>query len=85
MVDRVPISELCNELSLQPSVFYQWQRQAHENLALALEKSVEGPSLRERELEAENALLKARLAKKDSVIAEISQKYTQLKKELGEP
>jgi len=85
MVDRVPISELCNELSLQPSVFYHWQRQAHENLALALEKPVEGPSPRERALEAENALLKARLAKKDSVIAEIAQEYTQLKKELGEP
>ncbi len=27
MVDKVPVSELCNELGLQPSVFYQWQKQ----------------------------------------------------------
>jgi transposase-like protein len=33
MVDKVPVSDLCNELGLQPSVFYQWQRQALENLA----------------------------------------------------
>jgi transposase-like protein len=46
MVDKVPISDLCNELSLQPSVFYQWQRQAHENLATALEKPAPGPSPR---------------------------------------
>jgi transposase len=85
MVDKVPISDLCNELSLQPSVFYQWQRQAHENLATALEKPAPGPSLREKALEAENARLKAQLARKDSVIAEIAQEYTQLKKELGEP
>ena|SRR5882724_4021174 len=33
MVDKVPVSDLCNELELQPSVFYQWQRQVFENLA----------------------------------------------------
>jgi transposase-like protein len=26
---------LCNELGLQPSVFYQWQRQVLDNLASA--------------------------------------------------
>jgi transposase len=24
MVDKVPVSDLCNEENLQPSVFYQW-------------------------------------------------------------
>src|ERR1044071_3124302 len=33
MVDKVPVSDLCDELGLQPSVFYQWQRQVLENLA----------------------------------------------------
>jgi transposase len=33
MVDKVPVSDLCNEFGLQPSVFYTWQRQALENLA----------------------------------------------------
>jgi transposase len=33
MIDKVPVSDLCNELELQPSVFYQWQRQVFENLA----------------------------------------------------
>jgi transposase-like protein len=37
MVDQVPVSDLCNELELQPSVFYQWQRQVSENLAGAFE------------------------------------------------
>jgi transposase len=86
MVDKVPISELCNEHGLQPSVFYQWQRQALGNLAGALTAPPgAGPSKREKELAAENARLKAKLAKKDSVIAEISAEYVTLKKDLGEP
>jgi transposase-like protein len=86
MVDKVPVSDLCNELGIQPSVFYQWQRQVHDNLAGALTTpAAAGPSRREKELAAEVAQLKAKLAKKDGVIAEIAAEYTQLKKELGEP
>lgn len=85
MVDKVPVSELCNELGLQPSVFYHWQRQMLENLAAALSgPAPDGPSRREKELVSENARLKERLARKDGVIAEISAEYVQLKKELGE-
>jgi transposase-like protein len=36
LVDKVPVADLCDELKLQPSVFYQWLRHAHENLAAAL-------------------------------------------------
>ena len=67
-------------------MFYQWQRQALENLAGALSgPALDGPSRREKEQAAEIARLKERLTKKDSVIAEISAEYVQLKKELGEP
>ena len=86
MVDKVPVSDLCNQLEIQPSVFYQWQRQVLDNLAGALSTPAPtGPSRREKELAAEVAQLKAKLAKKDSVIAEIAEEYTHLKKELGEP
>lgn len=85
MVDKVPVSELCNELGLQPSVFYHWQRQMFENLAAALSgPGPDGPSRREKELAGEVTKLKERLTRKDGVIAEISAEYVQLKKELGE-
>ena len=85
MVDKVPVSDLCNELGLQPSVFYHWQRQMFENLAVALSgPAPDGPSRREKELVGENTKLKERLARKDGVIAEISAEYVQLKKELGD-
>ena len=87
LVDKVPVSEVCTKHQLQPSVFYEWQRQALENLAGALTApaAATGPSKREKELTAEVAQLKAKLTKKDGVIAEIAAEYTQLKKELGEP
>lgn len=85
MVDKVAVSDLCNELGIQPSLFYYWQRQAMENLAAALSgPGPEGPSRREKQLAAENARLGERLAKKDNVIAEISAEYVKLKNELGD-
>ncbi len=34
--DKVPVSDLCEEYKLQPSVFYQWQRQLLDHAARAL-------------------------------------------------
>ena len=31
LVDKVPVSELCEELSLRPTVFYRWQKELFEN------------------------------------------------------
>jgi transposase len=86
MVDKVPVSDLCNELGLQPSVFYQWQRQVHENLAAAFATpAAEGPSKREKELVAKTKELEAKLVTKDHVIAEVTAELVATKKALGEP
>lgn len=86
LVDKVPVSDLCDEYKLQPSLFYHWQRLLFDNLAGAFEPSSgQGPSQREKQLASRVEQLEARLARKDSVIAEISAEYVQLKKELGEP
>ncbi len=63
-VDKKPVSDVCDEHGIQPSVFYNGQE---ERLA--------------REIES----LRAKLAKKDNVIAEVSEEFVRLKKELGEP
>ena len=86
LVEKVPVSDLCDEYKLQPSVFYQWQRQLLDNLASAFEAPAgSGPSQREKQLAQKVEHLEAKLARKDAVIAEISEEYVQLKKELGEP
>ena len=84
--DKIPVSDLCDEYRIRPGVFYGWQRQLLENMASVLDqkKRDRRQAAREARLERENELLKAKLAKKDNVIAEISEEYIALKKELGE-
>ena len=83
-VDKIPVSQLCEEADLQPSVFYHWQKQAFGNLeaALVARERVGG---KERALAAQVEKLEARLARKDHVIAVVSEECVALKKELGEP
>lgn len=85
--DKVPVSDLCDEYKIQPSVLYGWQRHLLENMATALEpdRRRRPHDNREAKLESKIEALEAKLAKKDSVIAEISEEYVALKKELGEP
>jgi len=85
LVDKVPVSDLCDEYKIQPSVFYSWQTKLMDNLPAAVEHiGGRQRSSREAELEKKVAALEARLAKKDAVIADISEEYVTLKKELGE-
>jgi len=37
LLDKVPVSELCEELSLRPTVFYRWQKELFENGAAAFQ------------------------------------------------
>ena len=83
-IDKVPVSQVCEEEDLQPSVFYYWQKQAFENLTGALQ-SPKKANAKEKALEAKVEKLEARLARKDHVIAVISEEHGALKKELGEP
>jgi transposase-like protein len=87
-LQKEDVSAICEDLKLNPSVFYQWQRTLFANAGTALEGPAAAPGAktsRERELEKKIAALEEKLAKKDGVIAEISAEYVELKKELGEP
>lgn len=86
LADKVPVSDLCDEYRIQPSLFYLWQRQALDNLGAAFH---DGRTRRGEEKTAQGeqqriAALEAKLAQKDAVIAEVSEEYLALKKKLGE-
>ena len=81
LIDRVPISDLCDEYHLQPTVFYRWQKDFFENGALALEKS----SSRLKKVEQKRIQqLEAKLQTKNEVLSELMEEHIQLKKDLGE-
>jgi transposase-like protein len=80
LVEKVTVPDICQELGLNPNVFYRWQKEFFENGAKALERSGSGPSAaRDRE----TAALKNKLARKDEVIAELMEEHVALKKKFG--
>lgn len=82
-LDKVPISDLCDQHQLQPSVFYHWQRHLWENAEVVFTEAK--TSSRQQQLEAEVAALRAKLAKKEHVIAELSEELIDAKKPPGAP
>ena len=42
LVDKVPVSDLCDQYNLQPTVFYRWQKEFFENGAAAFDKPKKG-------------------------------------------
>ena len=86
LMDKVPVSDLCEEYKLQPSVFYDWQKRLFDNAAAALEAGrVDRASASQRQqLEHKVERLEAKLVEKDSVMAELLGEYVALKKEFGD-
>lgn len=82
LLDKAPVSDLCDELGIAPTVFYRWQKQFFENGALAFERSNGGKAKAEAE---RIEYLEAKLRKKDEVLGELMEEHVALKKELGEP
>ena len=78
-VDDGPRWQLKNEL--QPSVLYGCQHHLWDHAALAFAEAK--PSSREQQLEAEVAAPRARLAKKEHVLTELSEDLIDAKKEAG--
>jgi transposase len=83
LIDRVPVSTLCDEYQFHPTVFYRWLKQFFENGAAAF-----GPAPRaDKQVEAREqriAFLEGKLKKKDEVLAELMEEHVALKKSLGE-
>jgi len=81
LVDKVPVSELCEQERIQPTQFYNWQKQFFENGAAAFEHK---PSKADRREADRIEALEAKLRKKDEVISELMEDHVKLKKELGD-
>lgn len=82
LVEGVPVSDLCDELQLNPNVFYAWQKQLFENGASAFQRSRK-PQVDPRNRRIEQ--LEAKLTQKNEVLAELLEEHVALKKALGEP
>jgi transposase-like protein len=81
LIDRVPVSDLCDEYKLSPALFYLWQKTFFENGSSAFERKNADPAAEHLRV---IAALQAKLQRKNEVVAELMEEHVQLKKELGE-
>jgi transposase len=81
LIDRVPVSDLCDEYQLPPSIFYAWQKLFFENGASAFQRRNGSP---EQSHLRTIAALRDKLQRTNEVVAELMKAHIQLKKELGE-
>ena len=79
LVDKVPVSELCEELGLRPTVFYRWQKELFENGAAAFQ-SQERPQRQVEEKQKRIEFLEKKMQTKDEVLAELMAEHIALKK-----
>ena len=84
LVDKVPVSDLCDELNIQPTQIYCWQKQLFENGSAAFAKP-KRKSKQEDVKDQKIETLEAKIQQKNEVVAELLQEHVQLKKALGEP
>ena len=83
LVEKIPISDLCDELDIYPNQFYGWLKEFFENGHAAFDngrKSKAEEDAKDRKIEQ----LEAKIQRKDAVLAELMEAHTDLKKTLGE-
>jgi transposase len=81
LIEKVPISKICDEARLAPSLFHRWQEQLFQNAALALgDRRAPERSQDQQRIEK----LEQKIQQKNEVLAELMTEHVALKKELGE-
>jgi transposase len=80
LLEQVPVSELCREHDLHPNVFYRWQKEFFEGGVAAFAKE---SSAQIKSLTKQITALEGQLARKNEVLAEVTEAYVRVKKTLG--
>jgi transposase len=84
LLEKTPVSDLCDELDIGPNLFYRWQQEFFERGHAAFDsdrRSKAFEDAKQRKIEQ----LESKLQRKNEVLSELMEEYTKLKKELGEP
>src|SRR5215472_9565435 len=81
LLEKEPISKLCDEFGLQPTVFYRWQKEFFEYGVAAFEQKGRPNHSADQE---RIAYLEKKIQTKDEVLAELMAEHMALKKTLGE-
>jgi len=85
LLEKKPISDICEEHNLSVNLFYLWQNQFFDNGAAAFANSGKRRQAFSDAKDRKIAALEDKLQRKNEVLSELMEEHVQLKKELGEP
>ena len=83
LIDKVPVSDLCDELDIYPNQFYDWLKKFFENGHLAFASGRKAKAVEDAQ-QARIQQLEAKLTRKNEVMAELMEALTDEKKRNGE-
>ena len=84
LVDKVPISDLCDEYGIKPNQVYAWQKILVDNLEAAFQPVAKRAARKVSDEEEKIARLEAKLQQKNEVISELMEENIRAKKSIGE-
>ena len=84
LVDKVPISDLCDEYGIKPNQIYVWQKILFENLEAAFHPVAKRAARKVSAQEEKITRLEAKLQQKNEVISELMEENVRAKKSIGE-
>jgi transposase-like protein len=84
LVDRAPLSDLCDEYKIKPNQIYAWQKILFDNAPAAFHPVAKREAKRLSAQEEEVARLQAKLVQKNEVISELMEENVRAKKANGE-
>jgi transposase-like protein len=85
LLEKKPISDICQEHDLSVNLFYLWQKQFFENGTAVFEHSGRRHKAQDDAKDKKIAALQEKLQRKNEVLSELMEEHVQLKKGLGEP
>jgi len=86
LLEKVPVSDLCDEFGMHATQYYSWQKQLFENAAPAFDRRTNKANQRRQQDAATRRIsqLEEKLATKNEVIAELMEENVRAKKANGE-
>src|SRR6266571_9496181 len=82
LLENVPVSEICDQLGIAPTLFYRWQKELFENGHTLFENgrvAKAADNAKDQKIQQ----LEAKLQKKNDVMAELMEALTEEKKRNG--
>jgi transposase len=84
LVDKVPISDLCDEYGIKPNQVYTWQKTLFDHAEAAFQEAGGRTASKASAQEDKIARLEKKLQQKNEVIAELMEENVRSKKANGE-